>query len=227
MVRAPSRAADIAARLSLPTSTMCQLAGTLSAESVLYSAPWVTSLATMTSDREHQLDAALFRDRDDLAGVLDAIRLGQALADRLALGEEEGVGHPAADDEDVDLAREVVEDLDLVGDLGAADDRGEGALRLFHERRQELDLPLHEEADVGGQDRRHAVGRRVGAVRGAEGVVDVDVGVGGERLGEVGVVLLFFRVEAEVLEQEALARAGAAGPRPPSPGRARRPCTGR
>ena len=40
---------------------------------------------------------------------------------------------------------------------------------------------------------------------GAEGVVDVDVGVDGERLGELRVVLLLLGVEAEVLEQDHLA----------------------
>ena len=42
-------------------------------------------------------------------------------------------------------------------------------------------------------------------MRGAEGVVDVDVRVGGERLRELRVVLLLLRVEAEVLEQQHLA----------------------
>ena len=39
-----------------------------------------------------------------------------------------------------------------------------------------------------------------------EGVVDVDVGVAGEGLGEARVVLLFLGVEAEVLEEQQLAR---------------------
>ena len=38
-----------------------------------------------------------------------------------------------------------------------------------------------------------------------EGVVDVDVGVAGERRRELRVVLLLLRVEAEVLEQQHLA----------------------
>ena len=42
-----------------------------------------------------------------------------------------------------------------------------------------------------------------------EGVVDVDVGVGGERLGELRVVLLLLGVEPEVLEEQHLA-----GPHP-------------
>ncbi len=39
-----------------------------------------------------------------------------------------------------------------------------------------------------------------------EGIVDVDVGIGRQRLRELGVVGLLFSVEAEVLEQDRLAR---------------------
>ena len=45
------------------------------------------------------------------------------------------------------------------------------------------------------------------AVRGAERVVDVDVGQRRQALREAGVVLLFFRMEAQVLEQHDAARA--------------------
>ena len=50
-----------------------------------------------------------------------------------------------------------------------------------------------------------AFGRGVGAVGGAEGVVDVEVAEGGELFGELGVICLFFGVEAEVFEKEGLA----------------------
>ena len=112
---------------------MCHDAGTFSAGIVLYSAPWVTSLAMTTSLGRISCDAPLLGRGHDPPGVLDAIGLGEALADGLALGEEERVRHPAADDEDVDLAREVLEDLDLVRDLGAADDRGVGPGRILDE----------------------------------------------------------------------------------------------
>ena len=38
-------------------------------------------------------------------------------------------------------------------------------------------------------------------MRGAEGVVHVEVGESGQRLREYGIVLFFFSVEAQVLEQ--------------------------
>src|SRR6266852_4430228 len=53
----------------------------------------------------------------------------------------------------------------------------------------------------------HPHRRGVRAVHGAERVVHVDVRDGGELAGEVLVVLLLLRVEAEVLEQEHLSLA--------------------
>ena len=48
-VRAGSSASSISAWVCLPMSTMCHEAGIFSAGRVLYSVPWVTSLATITS----------------------------------------------------------------------------------------------------------------------------------------------------------------------------------
>ena len=59
----------------------------------------------------------------------------------------------------------------------------------------------------------HADGRGMGAMRGAEGVVDVDVLAAREFVGEVAIVGLFLGMKAQVFEQD---RA--------SPGRARRSC---
>ena len=60
--------------------------------------------------------------------VVDAVALQQALADRVALGHEERVGHAAADDERVDAVHQVLQHGDLAADLGAADDRRERPL---------------------------------------------------------------------------------------------------
>ena len=93
---------------------MCHEAGIFSAWSVLYSVPRVTSLATMTSTGRTTRTPLLRGRRQDPPGVLDPVGLGQALADRLALREQERVGHPAAEDEHVDLGQQVVDDPDLV-----------------------------------------------------------------------------------------------------------------
>ena len=59
-----------------------------------------------------------------------------------------------------------------------------------------------------GHELDHALGGGVGAVRGTERVVDVDVAQGGEFFGEGRVVLLLLGVEAEVLQQQDFAGLG-------------------
>ena len=132
----------------------------------------------------------------------------------------EGEGHAAADDDLVGLLEEVVDERDLVGDLGPAQDGEQRPLRALHHRVEGVELRLHQEASrlVG---KGHPDHRAVGAVRGAEGVVDVDVAEPGQALAErlhrgrigrlLGAVLelhlrLLLDVEAEVLEQHHLAR---------------------
>ena len=68
---------------------------------------------------------------------------------RLALRVEEGVGHAAADDDGVGLVEEVVDDLDLVGDFGSADDGDEGLVGLGEGFAEVGELLLHEQAGGG------------------------------------------------------------------------------
>ena len=71
---------------------------------------------------------------------------------------------------------------------------------------RKFELLLHQEARDGGQVVRDALGAGVGAVRGAKGVVDVDIAERGKLLREGGIVRLFLRMEAQVFEQQHLAR---------------------
>ena len=69
-------------------------------------------------------------------------------------------------------------------------------------RPEELHLALHQQADaLVGDELGDPGGRRVRAVGGAEGVVDVDVGVAGERPREALVVGLLAGRKAQVLQQ--------------------------
>ena len=116
---------------------------------------------------------------------------------------EEGEGHAAADDDLVDLVAHVLDEQDLVGDLGAAED-GQHRLggRVEH-LGEGLELLGHEEAaGLGGVALTHHGG--VCAVRGAESVVDVDVAQLGERGAEdvglrlVGLDLVKVRVRVRL-----------------------------
>ena len=86
----------------------------------------------------------------------------------------------------VDLAEQVLDHLDLVGHLGAAEDR-----RRTDARGCAAPCPgsstsraIRKPAPPAGDVLDDALGRGVGAVRRAERVVDVDVGERGELLGE-------------------------------------------
>ena len=100
-----ARAVSMSSRVCLPMSTMCHEAGIFSAGRVLYSVPRVTSLATMTSTGRITWTPLPLGCGQDAPGLLDHVVLGEALADGLALGEQEGVGHAAPEDEEVDLGR--------------------------------------------------------------------------------------------------------------------------
>ena len=68
-------------------------------------------------------------------GRLDPVRLHERVADLDALGDEERERHAAADEQRVDAVDEAVDDAELVGDLAAAEDRDERALRVGEHRR--------------------------------------------------------------------------------------------
>ena len=140
-----------------------------------------------------------------IAGALDPILFLQGVAHGKALGQEEGVSHTATDDQGVGRVDEVIQNTDLRGDLGATDDSDEGTLGLGEDTGEGVDLLLKQEAGDGGQVSGGAHDGTLGAMSGAEGIEDEDVAIGGEGLGDLGVVLLLALVEADVLENQDLA----------------------
>ncbi len=116
-------------------------------------------------------------------GHVDLVFFHERFAGGDAEGALEGVGHAADDDEGVDLVEQVIDDVDLAGDFGAADDGDEGLLRRFEGLAEVGDFLFHQQAGDGGlEEVGDALGGCVGAVRGAESVVDVDLGERGELL---------------------------------------------
>jgi hypothetical protein len=137
----------------------------------------------------------------------DAIGLDQRAPDRVAQRAQEGEGHAAADEQAVHLADQVLDERDLVRDLGAAEHGHQRPLRRFEDAAERGQLAQHQQARRRWlQVARDGGDGGVGAVRRREGVVDVAVGQLGELPGEAVVVLLFLGMEAQVLEQEHLAR---------------------
>ena len=157
--------------------------------------------------REGYFGAARFHHVHDGVRFLDQIGFGQGFADTFAGGEQEGVGDAAADDELVDLVGQRLENGEFRGNLGAAHDGDQRPLGFAQGLGERIDFATHQDAGAGDRGIfRDAVRRRFGAVRGAEGVIDVDVAELGHFLGQFVVVLLFALVDAAVFEQDDFAR---------------------
>ena len=108
-----------------------------------------------------------------------------------------------------------MQQVDLGGNLGAADDRDDRAHRLAKALFQRLQFGLHGAAGIGRQVVGQAFGRGMGAVGGREGVVDENVAVGSQRCDKGRIVLFLALVEAGVFKT--------AGCRRPSSPRPQRP----
>ena len=143
---------------------------------VFASAPSSGDFATTKSEGSAiVLPASLQESRISRASG-DLVFFEQRLADREPERAHEVVRHSAADEQDVRPAREDAQRVDLARDLRAAEDRRERPLGL-EEARELADFLLEQQARaLLLQPLRHADDRSVRAVRGAEGVVHVDVG---------------------------------------------------
>ncbi len=139
---------------------------------------------------------------------LQAIVFAEGVADLAAGCFEKGIGHPAADDDIGRAFEEVFDDEDLVGDFGAADDGGERLLRLMQDLFGAGDLAFHEQAEhpfVFWEELGDDGGGGVGAVGGAEGVIDIDVAEFCQLFGEILVAFFLLFVKPEVFQQHDLA----------------------
>ena len=71
--------------------------------------------------RQHDLHAGPLRLGERRLHPGDPLGVEQRTADLVALRGQEGVGHPAADQQPVGELHQVADDPQLVGDLGAAE----------------------------------------------------------------------------------------------------------
>jgi len=172
---------------------------------------------------QDELDVVLLGLLDETGNLLGAVLVEERVANADTLESLlESESHAAADNQHVDLVEQVVDQLDLVADLGTAEDGEEGTLGLLEGLGEVLELLLHEEAGslLGEVNTDHGT---VGTVGGAEGVVDEHVTERGEALAELldirligldlfalGVLAaaLLFGVEAQVLEEHNAAVGG-------------------
>ena len=162
--------------------------------------------ATTTSTGSGNVGAALGHRREDLAALGHQIRLGQRLADRLPRASRKVLAMPPPTISWSTLRARLSRIVSLVETLRAghdrrpaagADCRARATARRSRRRAAGRRRPGGEPGD--------AVGRRFRAMRGAEGVVDVDVAQRGQLARELVAVLLLALVDAAVLEQHHLA----------------------
>ncbi len=116
-------------------------------------------------------------------------------------GEYEGVGDATADDQRVDLGSEIRKHRQFGRHLRAGDDRDERTRRIGQRLAERVELGGEQRAGAG--NRRvtgDAVRGRLGAMRGAEGVVDIDVTERGHLSCQCVVVFLFAYVEAAIFQ---------------------------
>mmetsp|Transcript_70221 Transcript_70221/g.146965 ORF Transcript_70221/g.146965 Transcript_70221/m.146965 type:complete len:494 (+) Transcript_70221:991-2472(+) len=133
---------------------------------------------------------------------------------------QECVGHATTDDHLVDLVQQVHDELDLVADLGSAQDGQDGSGRLVQDLGESVQLLGHEA--TGALDVESLANHgAVGSVGGAESVVAVDVRQGPDGLSEgsdllglgldlvalgIDALALLLDVESQVLEEDHAAR---------------------
>ena len=113
---------------------------------------------------------------------------------------------------------ELLHDADLVAHLGAAEHHAEGPGGIVADGGQLSHLALEQQARIGGKQVRHALGGRVRAVGGAEGVVHVQIGQRRQPPRELRIVARLAGLEAAVLEHQHLPR--------PEPSRQASPTSG-
>ena len=138
---------------------------------------------------------------EEVATGVDLFRLEKRVANRLALGSEEGEAHRAADHQPVDHPEQGVDHAELVGDLRATEHGDKWVLRMVSETEEHFHLALQKQAHRRRQFGWWPDDRRVSTVRGAERVVDIRIDAL-DQLGDVGrIVRGLPRVEPDVLDQ--------------------------
>jgi hypothetical protein len=142
------------------------------------------------------------RGGEDVARRRGHVVLAERLAHVDALRGEEGVGHAAADHEMFDLAHEMCPAARSWSRPWRRPPPPPPAARASSARPP---APSVRPPSAGRRRRAGAapaLRRRMRAVRGREGVVDIDIAQRGQRRGEDGVVGLLAGMEAGVLQQQ-------------------------
>ena len=100
-------------------------------------------------------------EAEQFAGHVELVRLHLGAADALTLGLHEGVRHRPADEHAIDAGQQALDEADLVGNLGPAQDADKRPRRGGQQLVEDVQLLGHQVADDarlalhGGRDRHH------------------------------------------------------------------------
>ena len=146
-------------------------------------------------------DAAAFAKAQYVARELELVVFNPGLSHLDPSRLQERVRHRAADQHVVGEFHQVLEQFHLVGNFCASHDGRVRPRRVLHGFREVIDFALHQEPCQGRRKvLGDAHGRSVRAVRGAERVIDVQIGERGEPARESLLIFLFLRMKAKVFE---------------------------
>ena len=152
-------------------------------------------------DGQQELNALFFGLLHHLTTVVDLLIVQQGGAHTIALGCQEGIRHAAADNQGVHLFEQIVDDVQLVGDLGAAQNGDKRTLGISQSLAHDADFLGNQEAANSGQIVGHAGRGGMCAVGGAEGVIYENVSQIGKRLAQLGIVLGLALSKTGVLQE--------------------------
>ena len=145
---------------------------------------------------------------NEFLGQGHLIGFHQTLARLAVLSQGERIGHRATDQDIVADAQQVLDDLDLVADLGTTQDGDEGSCGVADRVAQVLNLFGNQKAHHLGfvpHGQGYSDHRRFFAVAGSERIVAVDVCERGQSVGVRRLTIFFAWVESDVLEHQDLA----------------------
>ena len=151
--------------------------------------------------------ALLFQNGEHLLAFIHKVGLRKGLPDRMTRSQKERIENAAAHDQAIHLFREVRENRELRGNLGARDNGSERALRGFEGLRERINFLRHQGTRAGNRRKAGNAHRgRFRTVRRAEGVVHINVAERRILLRERFVALLFAHVAAAVFQNHQIAR---------------------
>ena len=164
------------------------------------------SVTNAVVHRKKKLHALFLRLFHHAKRVLHVVVLAQGGSDMAAHGLAERIRHAAADDQNVYLVKQILNNGNLAGNLGAAQDRYKGSLGIVYCVSKEVNLLLHQVAyNRGVHILRHTY---VGAVRSmsrSESVVYENIAERSQLFAELIAVLGLFRAVTGILKENHVA----------------------